>query len=152
MNTWHQRFADLLAGNHTTTGDQVDAGAQLVVTSADGTEMFRQALARHHRADPDDAHLIWIRPLLGGFDAEDGYVFNLNLARRRALNWTDGRLEESGDVVLHLVSGEVARVQPAEDQELAELQRWDAFTDRFSAEEDAELGRLEADSWHGRFS
>ena len=101
--TWQERFAELLAGNHAASGDPVDAGAQLVVQEADGTEVFRHALARHHRTEEGDANLIWIRPLVGGSSTPDlGYVFNLNVARRRALHWTEGRLDDNGDVVLHL--------------------------------------------------
>jgi hypothetical protein len=151
--TWQERFAELLAGNHAASGDPVDAGAQLVVQEADGTEVFRHALARHHRTEEGDANLIWIRPLVGGSSTPDlGYVFNLNVARRRALHWTEGRLDDNGDVVLHLVSGEIARIQPAEGEQLAELQRWDHFLDRLTREEETALARLDADSWHGQFS
>lgn len=151
--TWQNRFAELLAGNHAATGDPVDAGAQLVVLDADGAEVYRQALARHHRAEVPDQNLIWIRPLVGGSESADlGHVFNLNMARRRALSWTEGRLEENGDVVLQLESGETAMIQPATGEQLAELQRWDRFTDRLTREEEAELDRLDADSWHGQFS
>ena len=149
---WQSRFNSLLAGDHADTGDPVDAGAQLVVTD-DGAEVFRQGLARHRRTDEDDPNLIWVRPLVGGAETADlGYVFNLNIARRRALRWENGALEKNGDVVLHLATGEVARIQPADGEQLADVQRWDRFTDRLTSEEEAALDRLDADSWHGQFS
>lgn len=147
------RLAVLLAGEHAASGDPVDAGAQLVVTDPDGTEVFRQGLARHHRTNAENENLIWIRPLVGGSQAPDlGWVFNLNVARRRALQWETAVVDEGGDVVLHLVSGQVARVQPAEGEELAAVEHWDQFVDRLTADEEAALGHLDADSWHGRFS
>lgn len=150
---WQDRFAALLAGNHAVSGDPVDAGAQLVVSAADGTEVFRQGLARHHRTDENDPHLIWVRPLVGGAEASDlGHVFNLGLTRRRALRWTHAFVAENGDVILELASGETAWVQPAEGEQLSDVQRWDRFTDRLTREEEAALERLDADSWHGRFS
>jgi hypothetical protein len=151
--TWQDRFAILLAGEHAPSGDPVDAGAQLVVSAADGTEVFRQGLARHHRTDEGDPHLIWIRPLVGGAETPDlGYVFNLSMTRRRALRWTHACVADNGDVVLELESGETARIQPAEGEQLSDVQRWDRFTDRLTREEEAALDRLDADSWHGRFA
>ncbi|MFE9428980.1 hypothetical protein ACFYNO_39225 [Kitasatospora sp. NPDC006697] len=151
--TWQTRLADLIAGRHSSSGDPVDAGAQLRVFDDEGTEVFLQALARHHRVDEDDPQLIWIRPLVGGAEsAELGYLFNLSATRRRGLSWTQARLEENGDVVLLLRSGETAIVQPAEGDLLAELQRWDRFTDRLTREEEAQLDALDSDSWHGQFS
>ncbi|MFZ3494548.1 hypothetical protein ACODT5_15215 [Streptomyces sp. 5.8] len=151
-STWQTRFADLIAGNHSETGDPVDAGAQLRIIHDEGYEVFLQALARHHRMEHDE-QLIWIRPLVGGGEsAELGYVFNLSAARRRGLNWTQAHLEENGDVALLLESGETAIIQPAEGEQLAELERWDHFTDRLTREEEAQLDALDADSWHGQFS
>lgn len=151
-SNWQTRFADLIAGNHSDTGDPVDAGAQLRIVDDEGNEVFLQALARHHRFDRDE-QLIWIRPLVGGGEsAELGYVFNLSAARRRGLNWAQARLEENEDVALVLESGETAIVQPAQGEQLAELQRWDEFTDRLTREEEAQLDDLDADSWHGQFS
>jgi hypothetical protein len=150
--TWQTRFAELVAGDHAASGDPVDAGAQLLVLADDGTEVFLRALARHYRIERAQ-HVIWVRPLVGGFEHVDlGYVFNLGVARRRPLNWTKGALKDNGDVVLHLRSGEVALVQPAVGPQLDELQRWDRFTDRLTRVEEAELDRLASDSWGGRFS
>jgi hypothetical protein len=147
---WRQRFLDLVAGNHSTTGDPVDAGARLVVYDPDGREAFRAALARHSRFT-DDGQAVWVRPLLGGKDTDDGYLFNLGIARRRALQWTDARLVDDA-VVMDLDTGQLARVEPADAAELTELNRWDEFTDRLTQKEDLALRRLDADSWHGRFS
>lgn len=150
---WQARFADLLAGNHTSTGDPVDAGAQLVVTEPGGTEVFRQPLARHFRAEPDPDQLIWIRPLIGGQTSPDlGLVFNLNQTRRRALEWTEVHLDDNGDVIMQLRSGETARIQPAEGEALAKLEHWDDFLNRLNREEEQQLAALEDDSWHGQFS
>ncbi|MGA5442507.1 hypothetical protein ACPCKW_23725 [Streptomyces griseoincarnatus] len=150
---WQTRFADLLAGNHSSTGDPVDAGAQLVVTEPGGSEVFRQALARHFRAEPEPDQVIWIRPLVGGHTSPElGFVFNLNQARRRALEWTEAHLDDNGDVIMQLRSGETARIQPAAGDELVTLEHWDDFLNRLTREEERQLAALEDDSWHGQFS
>ncbi|MBO2448674.1 hypothetical protein J4573_16350 [Actinomadura barringtoniae] len=152
-DSWLQRFQTLLEGGHTATGDELDAGAQLVVTDQDGTESFRASLARHWRIDDEDGHTIWVRPILASYREDDGTTaFNLSLARRRALSWTNAVLDGDG-LVFHLRSGETANVQPATDAELAELRRWDAFYFTTLAQEEAEaLDELADDSWHGRFA
>ncbi|WP_086809548.1 hypothetical protein [Streptomyces reticuliscabiei] len=150
---WQTRFADLLAGNHSSTGDPVDAGAQLVVTEPGGTEVFRQALARHFRSEPAPEQVIWIRPLVGGQPSADlGFVFNLSQVRRHALEWTEAHLDDNGDVIMHLRSGETARIQPAEGEALTKLERWDEFLNRLTRREEQQLAALEEDSWHGQFS
>ncbi|KOV42356.1 hypothetical protein [Streptomyces sp. H036] len=150
---WRQRFSDLVAGNHSPTGDPVDAGARLVVSDPGGTEVFRAALARHHRYedDGDGDEVIWIRPLLGGQETDEGYVFNLGLARRRSLSVAGADLVDDG-VELELTTGQRARIEPADGPELEQLTHWDGFTNRLTPEEDAALGRLDADSWHGRYA
>jgi len=146
---WRQRFLDLLAGYHSTTGDPVDAGARLVVCDPEGGEVFRASLARHSRFMDDQT--VWIRPLIGGQETADGYLFNLGVTRRRALQWESARLANDG-VELALTTGQWARIEPADEAELTELKRWEEFTDRLTVEEDAALRRLDADSWHGRFA
>ncbi|MFD8887499.1 hypothetical protein ACFV0H_34175 [Streptomyces erythrochromogenes] len=148
---WRRRFSDLVAGNHSPTGDPVDAGARLVVSDPDGTEVFRAALARHHRFEDDDDQVVWIRPLVGGQDTGDGYLFNLGLVRRRSLSWTQACMVNDG-VEIDLATGQKARIEPADGPELEQLTRWDDFTNRLSPDEDAALGRLDADSWHGRYA
>ncbi|WP_331729343.1 hypothetical protein OG592_43725 (plasmid) [Streptomyces avidinii] len=148
---WRQRFSELVAGNHSPTGDPVDAGARLIVSDPDGTEVFRAALARHHRFEDGDEQLLWIRPLVGGEDTGDGYLFNLNVARRRSLTCARGALVDDG-VEIELTSGQRARIEPADGPELHQLIHWDDFTNRLTPEEDAELQRLDADSWHGRYA
>ena len=160
MTTWNERLTGLLAGTHTTTGDPLDAGAQLVVTNPDGTEAFRAALARHHRTDQDDPQLLWIRPVVGGGPSTSpdfDYAFSLSAARRRSLHWQAAAIDETGDVVLHLVApdeeaGQTARIQPARDSELEELKRWDTFVDQLDPDEEEALDALEEDSWNGRFA
>ncbi|MFD7919516.1 hypothetical protein ACFV3R_09855 [Streptomyces sp. NPDC059740] len=146
---WQQRFSGLLVGHHSLTGDAIDAGARLIVFD-DGSEAFRAALARHHRFE-DDEQTVWIRPLIGGQDTADGYQFNLGIVRRRSLRWEAVRLVDDA-VEIDLVHGQKARVEPADGPELAELARWDDFTNRLTPEEDAALARLDADSWHGRYA
>ncbi len=151
MNPIMQRFAALLAGDHTTTGDELEAGAQLVVTDPDGSEVFRTALARHWRIDQEDEYLIWIRPILGGWSEHSVPYFNLSLARRRSLGYTTAE-RDGDDVVFHLHNDLTARVQPAAGDELAELRRWDIFTlNVLTATEETGLEELMADSWYGRF-
>ncbi|MFI1648106.1 hypothetical protein OG605_39480 (plasmid) [Streptomyces xanthophaeus] len=148
---WRRRFSDLVAGEHSPTGDPVDAGARLVVSDPDGTEVFRAALARHHRFEDDDDQVVWIRPLVGGQDTGGGYQFNLGLVRRRSLSWTRACLVDDG-VEIDLTTGQKARIEPADGPELEQLTQWDDFTNRLSPDEDAALGRLDADSWHGRYA
>lgn len=149
---WRQRFSNLIAGNHSPTGDPVDAGARLVVSDPDGAEVFRAALARHHRfEDSGDQAVVWIRPLVGGQDTGSGYLFNLSLARRRSLPVVRADLVADG-LEIDLASGQKARIEAADGPELEELIRWDDFTNRLTPEEEAALGRLDADSWHGRYA
>ncbi|WP_031048112.1 hypothetical protein [Streptomyces sp. NRRL F-5650] len=148
---WRRRFSDLVAGRHSPTGDPVDAGARLVVSDPDGTEVFRAALARHHRFEDDDDQVIWIRPLVGGQDTVNGYLFNLSLVRRRSLPVAHAYLVADG-VEMELTTGQKARIELADGPELEQLARWDDFTNRLTPEEDAALGRLDADSWHGRYA
>ncbi|WP_327740598.1 hypothetical protein OG749_47065 (plasmid) [Streptomyces nojiriensis] len=148
---WRQRFTDLVEGNHSPTGDPVDAGARLVVSDPDGTEVFRAPLARHHRFEDDGDQVVWIRPLVGGERTESGSLFNLNVARRRSLQWARAGLVDDG-VEIDLTSGQRARIEPADGPDLEQLIRWDDFTDRLTPDEDAALQRLDADSWHGRYA
>ncbi len=160
MNAWTSQLTNLLEGAHTHTGDPLDAGAQIVVTGPDGRGVFRAALARHWREDEDDAHLIWVRPIVGGrlsSDPQFSYVFDLSRARRRALHWRTAGVDDRGAVVLHLVTpaggeGQRARIEPASGSELEELARWDTFVDMLSPEEEQALEQLAEDSWNGRFA
>lgn len=152
-----QRITALLEGRHNGDGtDELDNGAMLVIAEHDGTEIIRAPLARHHRIEPEDPHVLWIRPVLGGYpSAAPGgeYVFNLSISRRRAITWTDAAVEENGDVILTLEGGQTATIQPAAGAELEELRRWDDFTlNILTTEEERDLDLLQADSWHGRFS
>jgi hypothetical protein len=150
-----QRLADLLAGGHGGTGDDLDSGAQLVVTDPDGTEVFRAPLARHHRFDRDDAQVLWVRPVVvGERSAQHGgeYVFNVSVNRRRGLAFAAASVDDRGDVVLDLPGGQTARIQPAAGAQLDELYNWDEFTlNILTAEEELDLYRLDTDSWYGRF-
>jgi hypothetical protein len=149
-----QRLTDLLQGrHHGDSTDDLDNGAALTITGPDGTQIFRAPLARHHRSDDDDPHVLWIRPILGGTIAPDGdYVFNLSLSRRRALTWTCATLTGHGDVVLTLPGAQTATIRPAAGAELDDIHRWDEFTlNTLTAEEELALDLLDTDSWYGRF-
>jgi hypothetical protein len=144
----------LLEGrHHGDNTDDLDSGAQLIITAPDGTEVFGAPLARHHRFDDQDPHVLWVRPILGGTTALDGdYVFNLSLSRRRALAWTSAAVTDHGDVVLDLQGGQTATIQPAAGAELDDIGRWDDFTlNTLTAEEELALDMLDTDSWYGRF-
>lgn len=148
------RLADLLAGRHSRTGDPLDAGAQLVITEPDGAVVFRAALARTHRIDPDDPRTVWIRPVFGAYqpDPPTGWAFPLGELRRRALTWHHADVDPSGAPLLHLVSGQTARIEPATGPELDQLHHWDDFClNTLTAGEEALLDTLDADSWHLRF-
>ncbi|WP_051740030.1 hypothetical protein [Kitasatospora sp. MBT66] len=157
-DSWQNALEDLVAGRHSASGDHDDAGAQLVVTDPDGTEVFRAPLARHHRIDPDQPNLLWLRPIVGGSpnpDVPTLYDYNLNVARRRALVWDRVEVGADGAVSFQLAplgdeeQGQGARVEAADGEELETLSRWDDFVSRLSADDEAELDRLAADSWTG---
>jgi hypothetical protein len=151
---WIHRIDALLAGRHTTTGDELDAGAELVVGDPGGWEVFRAVLARHHRVDADEPRLVWVRPITGGYtDERTGLrLYDLNVCRRRALSYTDAQVRGSG-VVLSLDSGQTACITAASPEALAELQAWDTFTlNILTTEEERELSRLSGDTWTGRFA
>ncbi|GAA1095407.1 hypothetical protein [Nocardiopsis metallicus] len=153
MPEWQRIVEGLLSGSHSPTGDDADAGAQLVVTDPGGQVVFRAALARHCRLDQDEENLLWIRPIAPGSDDPSSgvRVYNLELCRRRALTWE--KVESAGEAVIFtLQNGQVARVEPAQNKELEELQAWDAFILGLSADEEQELDSLDSDSWCGRHS
>jgi hypothetical protein len=149
------RLDDLLQGRHNRRDDDLDYGAQLVVTELDGTETFRALLARHRRIDDQDTHVLWIRPIHGGTPVGLAGlpVFNLSVCRRRGLAFISAAVSGDGDVVLTLASGQRAVIQPAAGPDLEALNFWDEFTlNVLSAEEELGLDRLTGDSWYGRFS
>jgi hypothetical protein len=142
------RLAELLLGN----GDE-NAGAQLVVTGADGDETFRAALARHWRRDLDDPQLIWIRPVVGHVDAlSHPPAFSLSVARRRGLQFVTVH-EDGHDLVFTLASGDTAHVTRATGPMLADLHAWDSWVyTALTADEERALDALDADSWHGQWA
>lgn len=146
-----RRLAGLLNGHD---GD-LDNGAQLVITEPDGTVSMRAPLARHYRADDEDPHVLWLRPVLGGTQTPGPAgmpVFNLSLCRRRGLAFTTATIDQDGNVILALRGGQLAAIQPATGSELETLHLWDDFTlNVLTAEEELGLDRLGTDSWHGRF-
>ncbi|MEV6818441.1 hypothetical protein AB0M72_06770 [Nocardiopsis dassonvillei] len=149
---WHSTVQSLLAGAHTSTGDELDAGAQLVVDHPDGQEAYRAALARYCRLG-EYQDVLWIRPIVpGSLDPRTGQrVYNLSLCRRRSLAWSHVQADEER-VFFTLVSGQVARIEAAHGAELDELRIWDAFQLELTAQEEQALEELREDSWWGRYS
>jgi hypothetical protein len=142
---WHDRLQYLVT----------DVGAQLLVYDADPQHnlIAHVPLARHWRIDGDDPDVLWLRPLAPSVRGADGTpVFNLSDCRRRGLHLHAARLD--GDaLVLDLVGGQRARIEPVDADNRAELDRWDTFTlARLTAEEEATLDALAEDSWHGRYA
>ncbi|WP_159942531.1 hypothetical protein [Nocardiopsis sp. FR6] len=149
---WKSTVHGLLGGAHTSTGDETDAGAQLVVDHPTGEEAYRAALARHCRWE-EAQDVLWVRPIVpGGTDPETGEkVYSLSACRRRSLAWTRLRVYES-QVVFTLANGQVARIEPAQGPELDELRAWDAFQLELTAQEEQALEELREDSWWGRYA
>lgn len=149
MHEWEKVVERLLNGD----GSPETEGAQLVVTDPDGGEVFRSALARHFRLDPEEDRLLWVRPIAPGVtDPSTGEViYSLNACRRRALSW-NGIQVEGEAVHLILESGQVARIEQAGERERVELLSWDLFVLGLSVEEERSLDELGGDSWWGRHS
>ena len=147
---WLNRLAELLAGAHTTTGDPLDAGAQITLTDPDGQHQTL-ALARHHRLEQDAGQpdVLWLRPITGRQPAAAGMppTCNLDVARRRGFTADQARLD--GDrIVLDLTDGATAHIEPAEGQAMTDLADWDTFY--YTALDEAtrqELVDLYADSF-----
>ncbi|MEU0489979.1 hypothetical protein ABZ249_12180 [Nocardiopsis sp. NPDC006139] len=146
---WESTVRSLLAGAHSGTGDGTDAGAQLVVDDPSGDEAYRAALARHCRVEEDE-NVLWIRPIVPGEKAPGTgeTIHDLSVCRRRSLSWTGLEVHEN-QVIFTLATGQVARIEPAQGRELAELQSWDLFVLGLSQEEERYLDDLDADSWWG---
>lgn len=128
----------------------VDAGAVLDLTNPDSSTAS-WPLARHHRIDDD---VLWIRPLIGGHRTDAGVpVFPLGDCRRRGIALDSYTINDSR-IRFELGSGQHLELRPAHTAgELATLELWDAFTlTVLTAEEEADLDRVDADSWQGRFA
>ena len=140
------RLIRLLSG-----GDAgLDAGAELEVTHPDGEQAFLAALARHHRVEAPT--MIWVRPIGGRHEPEGDptasshQVFDLDIARRRNLTFTDARLE-GDEIVLDLHNGQRARIRPARAERLVQLRYWDSwYYNRLTADQQLELDALEHDT------
>lgn len=124
--TLDQHLAGLLAGGEA----GLEGGAELEVRHPDGEVAFRAPLARHHRVE--GACVVWVRPIDDGYvpdRSEPGqppYAFDLDLVRRRALEFTAVRID-GGAIRFELMTGQHAVVRPARPDTLAELQRWDSY-------------------------
>ncbi|HEY3471865.1 MAG TPA: hypothetical protein VGL47_42495 [Amycolatopsis sp.] len=134
---------DLLVGRGEEDDDDLP-GAELVVSEA-GREVFRAALARHARRDDADPAVIWVRPLVASGVFQHGLsVFDLSIARRRALHVTAARVTDGG-LDLDLTTGQHARIQPARGAQLAVLQDFDTWTTTLTAEQRSEASALDSD-------
>ncbi|WP_284745983.1 hypothetical protein [Amycolatopsis sp. RTGN1] len=133
---------DLLTGRGDEAGDDIP-GAELAVFDED-QEVFRAALARHARPD-DDPGVIWIRPIVTAAGSGSGLpAFDLAIVRRRALHVTTAR-QDGRRVVLDLVTGQRAHVQPAHGPQLAVLQDFDTWMTTLTAAQRAEIDALDHD-------
>ncbi|MBE8519396.1 hypothetical protein ILP97_18095 [Amycolatopsis sp. H6(2020)] len=130
-------LTDLLLGCGLDAGDLLP-GAELLVFDGDA-EVFSAALARHARRDEDDPNVIWIRPLHTGAAA-----FDLSIQRRRALHVRAAR-KDGPRLVLDLVTGQRAEIQPATGDRLAVLQGFDTWMTTLSFDERAEVEALAYD-------
>ncbi len=147
MPDWAGRLAELL------DPDPDRPGAELAVDDPDGTEVFRTALARMWRTEPDYPDVIWIRPVFGSYQEDDGGAWRFSLAatRRRSLTFTTVDVEDDG-LVFDLVNGQRAHVRPVRPDLQLELERWDTFLlTQLSAQDEAALEELSEDSWQGRW-
>jgi hypothetical protein len=144
---WHRTLADLLTGKHLDElPDGSLPGAQIVVTDADGRELFGAALARHSRVDTHNHNLVWIRPLPErDHDLATGApVLDLEHARRRGLAVLAAHAR-GVDLEVTLINGQVARIQPAVGDQLGHLQAWDTWVLGLPSRLRAELDKLDAD-------
>lgn len=137
------RFTDLLGGCGQDTGDDLP-GAELVVLD-DRREVFRAALARHARRDRDDHAVVWIRPIVMPATIQSGLpAFDVAVVRRRAVHVADAEIDD-GCLVLDLVSGQQARIEPARAERLAVLQDFDTWLTTLSGDQRAEIAALDHD-------
>lgn len=148
---WEPLLRNLLTGG----ARGLEAGAELELIDPAGTTVERLPLARHYRLDGDQ---LWIRPIAGGYQPprhEPGlpdYAFSLDQARPRSIT-TDLIQITYQELLIGLADGYQARIHTAPADTLAELQRWDTFFYVWlSAEEEAELDRLDGTNWYGRWA
>jgi hypothetical protein len=125
----------------------LESGAELEVFDESGQSVFLAPLARHVRLDEEG--IIWIRPIIGGYppeaQGEPAYAFDLNVARRRALDTIEIRVEGS-ELVFDLRSKEQARVRSASPRTTPDLERWnDFYYGVLEPQHQAELDALQAE-------
>jgi len=131
-------------------GRLLDNGAVLDLTNPHGPTSS-WPLARHHLIE-DGA--LWIRPLIGGHRTDTGVaVFPLGDCLRRGIALDSYTITGTG-IRFALGSAQVVELRAASTSgELEALQLWDSFTlTVLTADEEADLDRLDADSWHGRYT
>jgi hypothetical protein len=140
---WLGHLDALLTGRFPDGTPRWERGAQILSAGADAPV----PLARHHRAEPGDPPTLWMRPIHGHYQQEDGAdAYDLALARRRGLQYSSGRVTEDGAVELELAAGGSVRIESAGPEAMAEITRWDAFMlEVLPAETEAELDSLETD-------
>ena len=140
-----RRVDELLAGRDIAADADTLPGAELVVFE-DDNEVFRAALARQARTDDEDETVIWVRPIGPAVidEATKLPAFDPAVVRRRALQvqaaWTEER-----QLVLELATGQRAIIQPAESDQLWNLQDFDTWTMTLTDEALLEIEALEHD-------
>lgn len=131
---WLTHLEALLAG----TVQDGGVGAQLTVTSPDGTLIYRQPLARHARLDDG---VIWLRQIIG-----DGPEFDINACRRR--NLPTPHAHRVSDTIEFAIPEGTATIAPADPDQHQALSNWDTFiATELTDHQQAELDLLSEDSW-----
>ena len=147
---WEQRLAELLRG-----GEDLEWGAELEVRDPSGEMVLLAPLARHYRVDED---VVWIRPVVGGYQPErvvgaPAYAFSLNEARARALAPLEEIVVVGDELVVVTGTGQEAHIRQAGPTTMPELERWDAFFyNVLSAQEQLELDEVVGDSYWGEWA
>lgn len=147
---WQAVLDDLVRGD-----PDINPGAELVVDDPDGSEVFRAPLARMWRIDTDDDHVLWVRPVFGGYqDYDNGpWKFGLADSRRRNLSFRTVDTTPDGEVAFELGNDQRARIRPVCADLHPQLERWDTFVlTRLPATVEADLEALAEDSWHGEWA
>lgn len=138
---------DALAELNAVVGALLATGAALEVTTPGGEPVRSWPLARHHRLEAD---VLWVRPLVGGRRTDTGVpAFPLGDCLRRGIGLD--RWSLVGERIrFELAGDQTVDLRPATTLELEQLDLWDSFVAvALTAEDEAALDRLDADSWHG---
>lgn len=146
-----QVLTDLLDGRHTSTGDPLDAGAELIVTESSGAAVYTAALTRMHRLEPGHPPTLWLRPVELEVSSDPAASATPAAWRRRGLTFSDIRCHVADgpaqELVLTLWNGQVAHIRSAGPRQLSALAAWDELVyNRLPDFALAEMEQLEDDS------